>query len=122
LIIVSFFFYFSFLFSRLSPEKGFEYEFRLAARNAEGHGQESIAYITTPDGPPTGPPTSIKEHTITPDILVVEWDPPEVQHQNGRIIGYTLQFHKKRDDYLFLERNVTNPKVCLFFSFSLLIS
>ncbi|CAG0919767.1 unnamed protein product [Notodromas monacha] len=94
-------------------EKGYDYEFRLAARNAEGHGQESVAYITTPDGPPTGPPTNIQDHTITPDILVVTWDPPEMPHRNGRIIGYTLQFHKRRDDYLFLERNVTNPKVVI---------
>ncbi|CAG0892999.1 unnamed protein product [Darwinula stevensoni] len=81
-------------------EKGFRYEFRLAGRNGVGYGQEGFAYMTTPEGPPTGTPTKISFRFITSDSVLLTWDVPEASHCNGRILGYTVKFHKKLNDDL----------------------
>ncbi|CAG0885410.1 unnamed protein product [Darwinula stevensoni] len=92
-------------------EKGFKYEFRLAARNDGGYGQEGFIDIRTPEGPPTGPPTNISFHFITSDTVVLTWDVPEVFHCNGRILGYNLRLYTKLGDHLISEiNNLETPK------------
>ncbi|CAG0904487.1 unnamed protein product, partial [Darwinula stevensoni] len=94
-------------------EKGFRYEFRLAARNDIGYGQEGFANITTPEGPPTGPPANISFHFLTLNIVVVTWDVPEASYCNGRIINYNFQLRKSLEDSLIFERNISTPKLLL---------
>ncbi|XP_066254214.1 tyrosine-protein phosphatase Lar isoform X6 [Euwallacea similis] len=92
-------------------ERGVEYEFRVAGQNHIGYGQESIKYLHTPEGPPTGPPTNITYRFQTPDVVCVTWDPPKREHRNGQIIKYDVEFHKKSDHNNALFRNVTKTKV-----------
>ncbi|XP_066151280.1 tyrosine-protein phosphatase Lar isoform X3 [Euwallacea fornicatus] len=92
-------------------ERGVEYEFRVAGQNHIGYGQESIKYLHTPEGPPTGPPTNITYRFQTPDVVCVTWDPPKREHRNGQILKYDIEFHKKSDHNNALFRNVTKTKV-----------
>lgn len=43
-------------------ERGVEYEFRVAGRNAIGVGQEAVKYYSTPEGAPDGPPTEVHNY------------------------------------------------------------
>ncbi|KAL1517201.1 hypothetical protein ABEB36_000996 [Hypothenemus hampei] len=91
-------------------ERGVEYEFRVAGVNHIGIGQESIKYMRTPEGPPTGPPTNITNRFQTPDVVCVTWDPPTREHRNGQIVKYDIEFHKKSDHNNVIFRNVTKTK------------
>ncbi|CAG9761325.1 unnamed protein product [Ceutorhynchus assimilis] len=91
-------------------ERGVEYEFRVAGLNHIGSGQESIKYLRTPEGPPTGPPTNITYRFQTPDVVCVTWDPPTREHCNGQIVKYDIEFHKKSDHSNVISRNVTKTK------------
>ncbi|XP_076263869.1 tyrosine-protein phosphatase Lar isoform X2 [Rhynchophorus ferrugineus] len=91
-------------------ERGVEYEFRVAGINHIGTGQESIKYMRTPEGPPTGPPTNITYRFQTPDVVCVTWDPPTREHRNGQIMKYDIEFHKKSDHNNIIIRNVTKTK------------
>lgn len=91
-------------------ERGVEYEFRVAGLNHIGIGQESIKYMRTPEGPPTGPPTNITYRFQTPDVVCVTWDPPTREHRNGQIVKYDIEFHKKSDHNNVIFRNVTKTK------------
>lgn len=91
-------------------ERGVEYEFRVAGMNPTGIGQETVKYLTTPEGTPNGPPSNITVRFQTPDIVCVTWDSPNREHRNGQIIRYDVQFHKKIDHGLGTERNTTVRK------------
>ncbi|KAJ4427564.1 hypothetical protein ANN_25212, partial [Periplaneta americana] len=92
-------------------ERGVEYEFRVAGQNHIGFGQESIKYLLTPEGPPTGPPTNISHRFQTPDVVCVTWDVPLREHRNGQITHYDIEFHKKVDHTTVIDRNTTQTKV-----------
>ncbi|BET03182.1 phosphatase [Nesidiocoris tenuis] len=91
-------------------ERGVEYEFRVAGQNHIGFGQESIKYLLTPEGPPTGPPTNLSHHFQTPDVVCLTWEPPTRAQRNGQIIRYDVQFQKKLDQSTIMDRNTTHTK------------
>ncbi|XP_024084878.1 tyrosine-protein phosphatase Lar isoform X3 [Cimex lectularius] len=91
-------------------ERGVEYEFRVAGQNQIGFGQESIKYLFTPEGAPTGPPVNLSHTFQTPDVVCVTWDPPERPNRNGQIVRYDVQFSKKLDQSTPIERNTTHTK------------
>ena len=78
-------------------ERGTCYEFRLSGRNSVGWGQESVAFIDTPEGYPSSPPQNITNRLQSPTTVVFTWAPPLYQYQNGKISGYGIQFHKLID-------------------------
>ena len=88
-------------------ERGLEYEFRVAGRNHIGYGQEAVQLLPTPEGTPSGPPTNITYRFQTPDVVVIRWEVPALEHRNGRITNYLIQFYKKVDNSVITERNVT---------------
>ncbi|KAL1129262.1 hypothetical protein AAG570_013791 [Ranatra chinensis] len=91
-------------------ERGVEYEFRVAGQNQIGFGQETIKYLLTPEGVPTGPPTNLSYHFQTPDVACLTWDPPQRPHRNGQITRYDVQFQKKLDQVTILDRNTTRTR------------
>ncbi|XP_065084231.1 tyrosine-protein phosphatase Lar isoform X2 [Ochlerotatus camptorhynchus] len=91
-------------------ERGVEYEFRVAGMNHIGIGQETVKYLQTPEGIPTGPPADIVVRFQTPDVVCITWEPPTREHRNGQITRYDIQFHKKIDHGLGTERNTTVRK------------
>lgn len=91
-------------------EKGLDYEFRLSGLNHVGVGQETVKYIHTPEGIPTGPPTNISYHFQTPDVVCIMWNPPIREDTNGRIINYVIEFRKKLDQTSIIARNTTESR------------
>ncbi|XP_050443629.1 tyrosine-protein phosphatase Lar isoform X3 [Adelges cooleyi] len=91
-------------------ERGVEYEFHISGQNQVGFGQEATEYFTTPEGPPTGPPTNVTYQFQTPDVVCVVWDQPSREHRNGQILRYDVQFHKKIDQSTITHRNTTLNK------------
>jgi len=114
----------------LISELGVAYEFRVAARNHIGYGQEAVQFYTTPEGVPSGtpfshtrssdmlstvqsmrflgPPINIAVKFQTTDVVAVSWDPPVPEQRNGQILRYHVTFHRKLGDSV--ERNVTVTK------------
>ena len=88
-------------------ERGLEYEFRVAGKNHIGYGQEAVQVLPTPEGAPSGPPTNITYRFQTPDVVIIRWEVPVLEHRNGRISGYLIQFYKKVDNSVVTERNVS---------------
>ncbi|XP_037094696.1 tyrosine-protein phosphatase Lar-like [Pollicipes pollicipes] len=83
-------------YKRLSGlERGVEYEFRVSGRNDVGHGQEQIVTYNTSEGAPSGPVTNVTFRFQTTDRVAFTWDPPRSDQRNGKITGYSVQFHKK---------------------------
>uniref|UniRef100_A0A1B6E7X3 protein-tyrosine-phosphatase n=1 Tax=Clastoptera arizonana TaxID=38151 RepID=A0A1B6E7X3_9HEMI len=91
-------------------ERGVDYEFRISGQNHIGFGQESIKYLLTPEGPPTGPPANLSHRFQTPDVVCVLWEQPSRMHRNGQITHYDVQFHKKQDQATVTDRNTTQTK------------
>lgn len=75
-------------------DRGTRYEFRIAGRNSIGWGQESVAYVETPEGIPKAPPQNLTYRLQSPTTVVVNWDPPLAQYRNGKISGYGINFNK----------------------------
>ena len=94
----------------VDKERGVHYEFRVAAENQNGIGQETVRYYESPEGQPGGPPTNLSYHFQTPDTVCVTWDEPLTNHRNGRIIRYDVQFHKKNDHSSIEDRNTTRTR------------
>lgn len=88
-----------------------EYEFRVSGQNQVGFGQEAFAYFETPEGPPTGPPMNLTLYFQTPDVVCIQWNPPERKHRNGKIVRYDVQFSKKIDQTEIRHWNSTTNKV-----------
>lgn len=84
------------VFDNLEP--GSRFEFRLAARNAQGWGKEAIANVDTPDGVPSGPPRNLTHRLQSPTTVEVNWEPPEASQINGKLTSYGVQFHKLTDE------------------------
>ncbi|KAI1290100.1 Tyrosine-protein phosphatase Lar [Halotydeus destructor] len=78
-------------------DPGSRYEFRMAGRNDIGWGQDAVAFVETPEGPPKAPPQNVTHRLQSPTTVVVNWDPPLSQYRNGRITQYGVQFHKHSD-------------------------
>lgn len=83
------------VFENLEP--GSRFEFRLAARNAQGWGKEAIANVDTPEGEPTGPPRNLTHRLQSPTTVEVNWQPPEASQLNGKLTSYGIEFHKLTD-------------------------
>lgn len=78
-------------------DRGARFEFRVAAKNHIGWGQDSIVFVETPEGPPKSSPQNLTHRLQSPTTVVVNWDPPMIQYRNGRITGYGVHFHKVND-------------------------
>ena len=91
-------------------ERGLDYEFRVAGKNHVGYGQEAVQILPTPEGTPSGAPINITYRFQTPDVVSIRWELPSVEHRNGRVTGYLIQFYKKVDNSVVTERNTTSAK------------
>ncbi|XP_025017927.1 tyrosine-protein phosphatase Lar isoform X2 [Tetranychus urticae] len=95
-------------------DRGVKYVFRLAGKSSMGWGQEAVAYIETPEGPPGAPPQNITYRLQTPTTVVITWDPPLPEYRNGRITNYGIHFQKPVDTAV--EERFTNDTRIVFSS------
>ncbi|KAG9509735.1 Tyrosine-protein phosphatase Lar, partial [Fragariocoptes setiger] len=74
--------------------KGVTYQFKLSAKNSNGWGQESTAYVDVPESVPEAGPTDLKYKLISPTDVALSWSPPPEDKRNGKIIGYLVTMGK----------------------------
>ncbi|CAG0892307.1 unnamed protein product [Darwinula stevensoni] len=70
------------------------YEFRVSALNSVGEGIPSTQsnMITLPPEPPSGPPQGLVGSARSPTAIMIQWQPPRSEEQNGRIHGYIIRY------------------------------
>ncbi|XP_028417486.1 receptor-type tyrosine-protein phosphatase F-like [Dendronephthya gigantea] len=65
------------------------YEISVSAGNYYGFGLPAITSFLTSEEAPSGPPMNIKATSRSASSLLLVWDPPEKNKQNGVITSYT---------------------------------
>ncbi|CAG0921735.1 unnamed protein product [Notodromas monacha] len=70
------------------------YQFRVSAVNAVGEGVRSgpSNAVTLPPEPPSGPPESLVGSARSDTSIMIQWQPPAENAQNGRIFGYLVRY------------------------------
>ncbi|ELU00302.1 hypothetical protein CAPTEDRAFT_229069 [Capitella teleta] len=78
-------------------ERGVEYEFRVAAKNAEDFGEQAVATIQTPDGIPGGAPLNFTAIGESATSVLLQWVMPAKSQRNGEIILYEIMYNRRGD-------------------------
>eukprot|EP00058_Branchiostoma_floridae_P015952 XP_002601440.1 hypothetical protein BRAFLDRAFT_281312 [Branchiostoma floridae] len=78
--------------------KGTLYEFRVAAKNGAGVGEENIQQFETPEDRPDGPPENITSTAVDARTIKLAWDAPTLQLRNGRITKYSVRYNDKSNN------------------------
>ncbi|XP_035889307.1 protein sidekick-2 isoform X2 [Phyllostomus discolor] len=70
------------------------YQFRLCAVNDVGKGQFSkdTERVSLPEEPPTAPPQNVIASGRTNQSIMIQWQPPPENHQNGLLKGYIIRY------------------------------
>ncbi len=77
-------------------DKYAEYSFRVVAYNSNGPGMgtEEVVARTLSDVP-SKPPQNITLETSSSTSIMVRWEPPPKESQNGIITGYKIRYKRK---------------------------
>ncbi|ESO07075.1 hypothetical protein HELRODRAFT_184662, partial [Helobdella robusta] len=85
-----------FTFSKLYPFR--EYGFRVLPYNSNGHGPASDpCRCHTYSDVPSKPPQNITVDTLSSTSIVVRWDSPGPEHENGIVTGYRIRYKPHSD-------------------------
>uniref|UniRef100_A0A1I7ZQQ0 Down syndrome cell adhesion molecule-like protein Dscam2 n=1 Tax=Steinernema glaseri TaxID=37863 RepID=A0A1I7ZQQ0_9BILA len=77
-------------------EKDTEYEVRVEAEGANGAGLSSeVLTVRTLSDAPSGPPTGVRAEAVDMSSVQLRWEPPALEHRNGKITGYRLKYKTK---------------------------
>ncbi|XP_021359106.1 neogenin-like isoform X7 [Mizuhopecten yessoensis] len=75
-----------------------EYSFRVFASNEIGDGTSSKEYTCrTFSAKPSDVPTNFSVETSSSESIIVRWEPPPEDSQNGVITGYKIKYKKRGD-------------------------
>ncbi|XP_033725655.1 neogenin-like isoform X3 [Pecten maximus] len=75
-----------------------EYSFRVFASNEIGDGTSSKEYTCrTFSAKPSDTPKNVSVETSSSESIIVRWEPPPADSQNGVITGYKIKFKKRGD-------------------------
>ena len=88
-----------------------DYQFRVSAVNSVGEGTPSSpsSLITLPHESPSGPPLGLVGSARSSTSIMIQWQPPEAQHQNGILHGYMIRYKLYGyADSPYSYRNITN--------------
>ncbi|XP_058231848.1 protein sidekick-2 isoform X2 [Hemibagrus wyckioides] len=87
------------------------YQFRLCAVNDVGKGQFSreTARLTLPEEPPSAPPQTVIASGRTNQSIMIQWQPPPENHQNGLLQGYIIRYCLSGLPVDCQMKNITNP-------------
>ena len=88
------------------------YIFRVSAVNSVGEGPTSAASerVILPQEPPSGPPLGLVGSARSSSELMIQWQPPSEEAQNGDILGYVVRYRLfGYHDSPWSYRNVTKP-------------
>ncbi|ETE68990.1 Protein sidekick-2, partial [Ophiophagus hannah] len=89
------------------------YQFRLCAVNDVGKGQFSkdTERLLLPEEPPTAPPQNVIASGRTNQSIMIQWQPPPENHQNGILKGYIIRFCLAGLPVGYQFRNISNADV-----------
>ncbi|KAL5020555.1 hypothetical protein ScPMuIL_003447 [Solemya velum] len=74
-----------------------EYSFRVVAYNDNGPGMSTEEFVAkTFSDMPTEPPQNFTLETASSTSIIVHWEPPPEDSQNGIITGYKIRYKKSR--------------------------
>ncbi|KAM6904506.1 protein sidekick-2-like isoform 3-T3 [Xenentodon cancila] len=87
------------------------YQFRLCAVNDVGRGQFSkeTDRMTLPEEPPSAPPQNVIASGRTNQSIMIQWQPPPENHQNGPLQGYIIRYCLSGLPVDCQMKNITNP-------------
>ncbi|CAB4061873.1 SDK [Lepeophtheirus salmonis] len=88
------------------------YIFRLSAVNSVGEGPQSLPSnrVVLPQEPPSGPPLGLVGSARSETEIMIQWQPPNEQAQNGDILGYIIRYRLfGYNDSPWSYRNVSKP-------------
>ncbi|CAI9727989.1 neogenin-like isoform X8 [Octopus vulgaris] len=73
-----------------------DYSFRVEAHNENGAGMSTEEFVAkTKADIPSDSPTNFTLEATSSTSIIVRWEPPPKDHQNGPIVGYKIRFKKK---------------------------
>ena len=88
------------------------YIFRVSAVNSVGEGPQSQPSnrVVLPQEPPSGPPLGLVGSARSESEMMIQWQPPSEEKQNGEILGYIVRYRLfGYHDSPWSYRNVTKP-------------
>ena len=88
------------------------YIFRVSAVNSVGEGPHShhSDRVVLPQEPPSGPPLGLVGSARSESEIMIQWQPPSEEAQNGDILGYVVRYRLfGYHDSPWSYRNVTKP-------------
>ena len=70
------------------------YVFRVSAVNSVGEGPSSLPSqrVILPQEPPSAPPQGLVGSARSESEIMIQWQPPTEESQNGEIIGYIVRY------------------------------
>ncbi len=70
------------------------YVFRVSAVNSVGEGPHSMPSdrVLLPQEPPSGPPIGLVGSARSESEIMIQWQPPSEEAQNGDILGYVVRY------------------------------
>uniref|UniRef100_A0A452F1Q6 Sidekick cell adhesion molecule 2 n=1 Tax=Capra hircus TaxID=9925 RepID=A0A452F1Q6_CAPHI len=89
------------------------YQFRLCAVNDVGKGQFSkdTERVSLPEEPPTAPPQNVIASGRTNQSIMIQWQPPPENHQNGVLKGYVIRYCLAGLPVGYQYKNITDAEV-----------
>ena len=88
------------------------YVFRVSAVNSVGEGATSLPSerVVLPQEPPSAPPQGLVGSARSESEIMIQWQPPSEEDQNGEILGYIVRYRLfGYHDSPWSFRNVTKP-------------
>ncbi|XP_043941066.1 protein sidekick-2 [Protopterus annectens] len=107
--------------NRLIPARS--YHFQICAVNDVGRGPFSKATerVSLPEEPPSAPPQNVIASGRTNQSIMIQWQPPPENHQNGILKGYIIRYCLAGLPVGYQYKNITNPDVNNFLLEELII-
>ncbi|OCT58236.1 hypothetical protein XELAEV_18002425mg [Xenopus laevis] len=89
------------------------YQFHLCAANDVGKGQFSkdTERVSLPEEPPSAPPQNVKASGHTNQSIMIKWQPPPENHQNGILKGYVVRYCLSGLLVAYQYQNLSNPDI-----------
>ncbi|XP_062859555.1 protein sidekick-2-like [Trichomycterus rosablanca] len=97
--------------SGLTPARS--YQFHLCAENNVGRGPFSAETqrVSLPEEPPSAPPQNVIASGRTNSSIMIQWQPPPENQQNGALLGYLVRYRLTGLPVDIQYKNLTNPEV-----------
>ncbi|XP_038633750.1 protein sidekick-2 isoform X2 [Scyliorhinus canicula] len=99
------------------------YQFRICAVNDVGKGQYSreTERLSLPEEPPSASPQNVIASGRTNQSIMIQWQPPPENHQNGALKGYIIRYCLAGLPVEHQYKNITSPDVNNFLLEDLII-